>query len=58
MCRNRSDRCDELKRLESAYLTLQGQVEDVERSNEKLDRKKIQSLSRYFIKLKEISNIL
>lgn len=44
--KNRSDRCDELKRLESAYLTLQGQVEDVERSNEKLDRKKIQSLSR------------
>lgn len=45
--RNRSDRCDELKRLESAYLALQDQVEDVERKNEQLERKKVQSLSRY-----------
>jgi len=35
--------------LESAYLSLQGQVENVEHSNEQLDRKKIQSLSRYLI---------
>lgn len=45
--RNRSDRCDELKRLESAYLALQDQVEDVEHKNEQLERKKGQSLFRY-----------
>ena len=49
VCRNRSDRCDELKRLESAYLSLQDQVEDVERRNEQLERKKGQSLFRYVI---------
>ncbi|KAL5239516.1 hypothetical protein ACI65C_006926 [Semiaphis heraclei] len=44
--KNRSDRCDELKRLESAYLALQDQVEDVEHKNEQLERKKGQSLFR------------
>lgn len=44
--KNRSDRCDELKRLESAYLSLQDQVEDEVRKNEQLERKKVQSLSR------------
>lgn len=47
--RNRSDRCDELKRLESAYLSLQDQVEDEERKNEQLERKKVQSLTRYVV---------
>lgn len=45
--RTRSDRCDELKRLESAYMALRDQLEDVELKNEQLERRKVQSLSRY-----------
>lgn len=44
--RKRSDRCDELKRLESAYIALQGQLEDVELKNKQLEHRKVQSLSR------------
>lgn len=45
--RTRSDRCDELKRLELAYMALRDQLEDVELKNEQLERRKVQSLSRY-----------
>lgn len=44
--RKRSDRCDELKKLESTYLTLQDQMEEVEFKNRQLEQRKIQSLSR------------
>lgn len=42
----RSDRSDELKRLESTYLTLRNQLEDIEVRNEQLEQRKIQSLLR------------
>jgi len=42
----RSDHCDKLKKLESMYLVLQKQLEDVEHRNEQLEQRKIQSLSR------------
>lgn len=45
--RTRSDRCDELKRLELAYMALRDQLEDVVLKNEQLERRKVQSLSRY-----------
>lgn len=45
--RTRSDRCDELKRLELAYMALRDQLEYVELKNEQLEHRKIQSLSRY-----------
>lgn len=44
--RKRSDRCEELKKLETVYLALQDQLKSIEHKNEELEQRKIQSLSR------------
>lgn len=44
--RSRSDRCDELKEHEIAYLEMQKQLEEVEHKNKLLEERKIKNLSR------------
>ncbi|VVC37039.1 Hypothetical protein CINCED_3A025372 [Cinara cedri] len=42
----RSDRCEELKKIESKYLVLQSQIENIEHRNDELDGRKKHNLSR------------